>query len=341
MYIPCQIQIANAGFISGNLVGENAVTSFLSGNNATPIIDTPLMREILEEGSCKYYSRASLLLCCAAEQCLPGKSGKELVLDETTGLYFGAEMQNMPECIIADKNIRDNGPNRLSPMMGPNLSVHSTCSQLAIRMGITGPNMTVSAGYCSSLQALVMACMHLELGFVARALVGTVELGYPISNLTEHIPGDHGKNCSELGLSVLLEKSNGTENGQVIKGLHAIRQTDESERETFIAQALVHFKMKMGIQTGIRRVIFSGGISLINREKLSVAATAAFGTDMPEFLFQETVTGHFESAGGLCGLLLLHASPAAVHGETVIICSADANGYLCMVGATAGRQTLK
>ncbi len=77
-------------------------------------------------------------------------------------------------CSFKD-SINSNGDIGASPMQFTKSVHNQACSHMAIQLGVTGPNLTVSQHYLSFHTALQTACIWLEENRVKRVIVGGVD----------------------------------------------------------------------------------------------------------------------------------------------------------------------
>jgi len=97
-------------------------------------------------------------------------------LDPTRiGIVFGSAIGGVPGILEQHDTLRERGPSRVSPSFLPNVLVDSTSVQLAITLGITGPNYAVVSACATGSHAVGEAAELIKRGLVDAALAGGTE----------------------------------------------------------------------------------------------------------------------------------------------------------------------
>jgi len=92
-----------------------------------------------------------------------------------TGISVGTTFGSLNSLSEFDQQSLDEGPNFVNASKFPNTVINSPASRIAIRYSITGPNSTLSTGFCSALDALEYAVFTINSNRADRMLVGAVE----------------------------------------------------------------------------------------------------------------------------------------------------------------------
>jgi 3-oxoacyl-[acyl-carrier-protein] synthase II len=91
------------------------------------------------------------------------------------GVVFGSAIGGVP-CILEQADtLRERGPDRVSPNFLPNVLVDSTSGQLAISLGITGPNYAVVSACATGSHAIGEAAEMIRRGAADAVLAGGTE----------------------------------------------------------------------------------------------------------------------------------------------------------------------
>jgi 3-oxoacyl-[acyl-carrier-protein] synthase II len=91
------------------------------------------------------------------------------------GIVFGSAIGGIPGVVEQADVMRERGPNRVSPNFLPNILVDSASGQLAISLGITGPNYAVVSACATGSHAVGEAAELIKRGDVDAALAGGTE----------------------------------------------------------------------------------------------------------------------------------------------------------------------
>jgi beta-ketoacyl-acyl-carrier-protein synthase II len=91
------------------------------------------------------------------------------------GIVFGSAIGGVPGILEQHDTLRERGPGRVSPSFLPNVLVDSTSGQLAITLGITGPNYAVVSACATGSHAVGEAAELIKRGLVDAALAGGTE----------------------------------------------------------------------------------------------------------------------------------------------------------------------
>ena len=91
------------------------------------------------------------------------------------GIVFGSAIGGVPGILEQADTLRERGPDRVSPNFLPNVLVDSTSGQLAISLGITGPNFAVVSACATGSHAIGEAAEMIKRGTVDAVLAGGTE----------------------------------------------------------------------------------------------------------------------------------------------------------------------
>jgi 3-oxoacyl-[acyl-carrier-protein] synthase II len=91
------------------------------------------------------------------------------------GIVFGSAIGGIPGILEQHDTLRERGPGRVSPNFLPNVLVDSTSGQLAISLGITGPNYAVVSACATGSHAVGEAAEMIKRGAVDAVLAGGTE----------------------------------------------------------------------------------------------------------------------------------------------------------------------
>ena len=91
------------------------------------------------------------------------------------GIVFGSAIGGVPGILEQAETLRERGPERVSPNFLPNVLVDSTSGQLAISLGIRGPNYAVVSACATGSHAVGEAAEMIKRGDADAALAGGTE----------------------------------------------------------------------------------------------------------------------------------------------------------------------
>jgi beta-ketoacyl-acyl-carrier-protein synthase II len=91
------------------------------------------------------------------------------------GIIFGSAIGGVPGIIEQAYVLRERGPDRVSPSFLPNVLVDSVSGQLAISLGITGPNYAVVSACATGSHAVGEAAEMIKRGAADAVLAGGTE----------------------------------------------------------------------------------------------------------------------------------------------------------------------
>jgi 3-oxoacyl-[acyl-carrier-protein] synthase II len=91
------------------------------------------------------------------------------------GIIFGSAIGGVPGIVEQALILRERGPDRVSPNFLPNVLVDSVSGQLAISLGITGPNYAVVSACATGSHAVGEAAEMIKRGAADAVLAGGTE----------------------------------------------------------------------------------------------------------------------------------------------------------------------
>src|SRR5579862_7201271 len=94
---------------------------------------------------------------------------------DRVGIVFGSAIGGVPGILEQADTLRDRGPDRVSPNFLPNVLVDSVSGQLAITLGITGPNYAVVSACATGSHAVGEGAEMIKRGFADAVLAGGTE----------------------------------------------------------------------------------------------------------------------------------------------------------------------
>ena len=91
------------------------------------------------------------------------------------GIIFGSAIGGVPGILEQADTLRERGPDRVSPNFLPNVLVDSVSGQLAISLGIKGPNYAVVSACATGSHAVGEAAEMIKRGAADAVLAGGTE----------------------------------------------------------------------------------------------------------------------------------------------------------------------
>ncbi|GAB3117077.1 hypothetical protein GCM10027160_27050 [Streptomyces calidiresistens] len=127
----------------------------------------------------RYKDRATQLGLCAARRVLTDagllRDGATTVDDSRTAVLVSSNLGNVDTVCRVTRTIAEEGTHGVSPMDTPNASSNIIASEIAIRFGLRGPNLTLCNGPASGLDAVRWGVSLLRADRADRAVVVGVE----------------------------------------------------------------------------------------------------------------------------------------------------------------------
>jgi 3-oxoacyl-[acyl-carrier-protein] synthase II len=94
---------------------------------------------------------------------------------DRVGVIFGSAIGGVPGIVEQAETLRERGPDRVSPNFLPNVLVDSVSGQLAISLGIRGPNYAVVSACATGSHAVGEAAEMIKRGAADAVLAGGTE----------------------------------------------------------------------------------------------------------------------------------------------------------------------
>jgi 3-oxoacyl-[acyl-carrier-protein] synthase II len=117
----------------------------------------------------------NVLLGVAAGREAVGDAGLNGFDPTRVGIVFGSAIGGVPGILEQADTLRERGPGRVSPNFLPNVLVDSVSGQLAISLGIKGPNYAVVSACATGSHAVGEAAEMIKRGAVDAVLAGGTE----------------------------------------------------------------------------------------------------------------------------------------------------------------------
>lgn len=123
----------------------------------------------------KYFSNASRYLLAAACRAVGINDTRSEDLKERTGVIIGTNQADYWVRRDVDAIVLRHGANALNAIEAPNTAVNLPASQVAMRFGYTGPNLTLTNPHLAGLEAIYVADRLLRRHRLSAVMSGAVE----------------------------------------------------------------------------------------------------------------------------------------------------------------------
>jgi beta-ketoacyl-acyl-carrier-protein synthase II len=130
--------------------------------------------EVVSPKEARKLERNVLLGVAAGREAL-ADAGLNGVDPSRVGIIFGSAIGGVPGILEQAETLRVRGPDRVSPSFLPNVLVDSVSGQLAISLGITGPNYAVVSACATGSHAVGEAAEMIRRGDADAVLAGGTE----------------------------------------------------------------------------------------------------------------------------------------------------------------------
>src|SRR3954464_11489383 len=117
----------------------------------------------------------NVLLALGAAREAMGDAGLNGFDPERVGIIFGSAIGGVTRIVEQANTLRDRGPDRVSPNFLPNVLVDSASGQLAISLGIKGPNYAVVSACATGSHAVGEAAELIKRGDADAVIAGGTE----------------------------------------------------------------------------------------------------------------------------------------------------------------------
>jgi len=130
-------------------------------------------REFITSPHLRRADRFSRTIVAASRMALAdAKLGAALPAPERLGVVVGSVLSNISESVQYLDRLFTKGPGLASPLIFPNLVPNAAASYVAMEIGCTGANLTVSQGEVSGEQAIATGCDLIRAGRADIVLAG-------------------------------------------------------------------------------------------------------------------------------------------------------------------------
>jgi 3-oxoacyl-[acyl-carrier-protein] synthase II len=170
------IGVGRVRFWSALCAGWSGIAS-LPNATAVPRLAARIVdfspREFITSPRLRRADRFSRTLVAASRMALAdAKLGVAMPAPERIGVVVGSELGNISESAPYLDRLFTKGPALASPLMFPNLVPNAAASYVAMEIGCTGANLTVSQGEVSGEQAIAAGCDVIRAGRADVVLAG-------------------------------------------------------------------------------------------------------------------------------------------------------------------------
>ncbi|MGH3001255.1 MAG: beta-ketoacyl-[acyl-carrier-protein] synthase family protein, partial [Gaiellaceae bacterium] len=117
----------------------------------------------------------NVLLAIAAGREAVGDAGLSAFDSARVGIVFGSAIGGVAGILEQAETLRERGPGRVSPSFLPNVLVDSASGQLAISLGIKGPNYAIVSACATGSHAVGEAAEMIKRGAVDAVIAGGTE----------------------------------------------------------------------------------------------------------------------------------------------------------------------
>jgi 3-oxoacyl-(acyl-carrier-protein) synthase len=188
-----RVVITGLGVIASNGIGKGAffeaVLKGISGIKPISLFDTSQFK-VKAAGEVKDFTperflgakglrtldRSTKLVCSASKLALED-AGLNLIEANThdIGVVVGSTLGSVHSISEFDREAIKEGPRYVNPAFFPNTVINSPASQVSIKFGIKGFNVTIATGFSAGLDAINYASDFIRLGRANIILAGAVE----------------------------------------------------------------------------------------------------------------------------------------------------------------------
>jgi 3-oxoacyl-[acyl-carrier-protein] synthase II len=106
-------------------------------------------------------------------------SGIEGAVDkDETGVVFATGIGGISSLLASDAVMREKGPNRVSPFTVPQLMPNAAAGQIAMKLGLRGPNFCTTTACAASNHAIGLAFQAIRHGEATAMIAGGSESAF-------------------------------------------------------------------------------------------------------------------------------------------------------------------
>lgn len=280
-------------------------------------------------------SPASRMAVCSARMAIDAAKvdGQDLA-NASTAVCLGTGFGSTNYASALLQQVHDQGPLSISPLLFMETVANAHAGQVALALGATGSNVTLSQREASALLATARGANLIEQGRAERVLAGAVDEVSPILHAMldrfgalAHATSDfdlersrvfdaarNGFHMSEGGTTFFLESRTSAE----ARGLQPLATIRASARATDptastadwghgheeLARRLCQALARLGVEMGSIDLVVSGANGSRRGDRLEARVLRdAFGETLPPILAPKSVTGEY--GGGFIASALL------------------------------------
>jgi 3-oxoacyl-[acyl-carrier-protein] synthase II len=97
---------------------------------------------------------------------------------DETGVVFATGIGGISSLLASDAVMREKGPNRVSPFTVPQLMPNAAAGQIAMKLGLRGPNFTTTTACAASNHAIGLAFQAIRHGEATAMIAGGAESAF-------------------------------------------------------------------------------------------------------------------------------------------------------------------
>ncbi|MFE2714968.1 beta-ketoacyl synthase N-terminal-like domain-containing protein [Streptomyces mirabilis] len=201
-----------------------ATDAFLGAAGTEPALPPEEAHQLLGRKGLLYKEPATRLALCAVHRALglpPGRPTGPVEAGPETAVVVSSNYGNVQTVRDVVATVRTGSRKDVSPLQAPNASSNVIASTIAIRYGLSGPNLMLCSGAVSGLQALRLGALLIRAGRAERAVVVGVEpLDDTVRSLALLRPTSNGGHPEPRAAAacVVLEAADSAQAGQVLLG---------------------------------------------------------------------------------------------------------------------------
>ncbi|MFD9465149.1 beta-ketoacyl synthase N-terminal-like domain-containing protein [Streptomyces sp. NPDC060027] len=205
-------------------VPDVAADAFLGAAGTEPALPPEEAHQLLGRKGLLYKEPATRLALCAVHRALglpPGRPTAPVEAGPQTAVVVSSNYGNVHTVSEVVATVRAGSRKDVSPLQAPNASSNVIASTIAIRYGLSGPNLMLCSGAVSGLQALRLGALLIRSGRAERAVVVGVE---PVDDtvrrlaLLRHTSNGQHPQPRAAASCVVLEAADPAQTGQVLLG---------------------------------------------------------------------------------------------------------------------------
>jgi 3-oxoacyl-[acyl-carrier-protein] synthase II len=126
----------------------------------------------------KRLDRSTQFALTAAREAWEGSGIDGGVDRDETGVVFATGIGGISSLLASDEVMRTKGPNRVSPFTVPQLMPNAAAGQIAMKLGLRGPNFTTTTACAASNHAIGLAFQAIRHGEATAMVAGGAESAF-------------------------------------------------------------------------------------------------------------------------------------------------------------------